>query len=297
MKTLVYSDSMDLASQIIAKFSAFGEVTVLASSRVAEGLKKFGPTAILSFDGSQSPDAVAGLMKAAAEKGPYDMIAIGSTTLGRDTAGILAGLMGFDVMAEIADISNDGGKVVTKRFFLGGKTVLEEETSSRIFTVTPGIAEPSEKGGNPSIENIGSGTSSVSVLEVIPKKTSSEDIEKASVIVAVGRGIGNREGIDKIRPLAEALNGVIAGSRPVCLDYQWLSEEKQVGLSGKKVRPKVYIALGISGQIQHIAGMRGSKLVVAVNKDKAAPIFEEADYGLVGDLYQIVPKIVESLKA
>ncbi len=88
----------------------------------------------------------------------------------------------------------------------------------------------------------------------------------------------------------------MSGSRPVCLDYKWLNEERQVGLSGKKVKPRVYIALGISGQIQHIAGMRGSKIVIAVNKDKEAPIFQECDYGIVGDLFQVVPKLVAALK-
>ena len=91
------------------------------------------------------------------------------------------------------------------------------------------------------------------------------------------------------------MRGELAGSRPVCLDYHWLSEDRQVGYSGRTVKPKAYVALGISGQIQHIAGMRGSKVVVAVNKDKNAPIFQEADYGIVGDLYQIVPKIVSYL--
>ena len=97
-------------------------------------------------------------------------------------------------------------------------------------------------------------------------------------------------------PLVEALHAEISGSRPVCLDYKWLSEDKQVGLSGKKVRPDFYIALGISGQIQHIAGIRGSKTIIAINKDKSAPIFEECDYGIVGDLFTVVPELVEKLK-
>jgi Electron transfer flavoprotein, alpha subunit len=134
------------------------------------------------------------------------------------------------------------------------------------------------------------------VVSVEEKNTGGVDIEKSQAIVGVGRGIGNKEGLSAVEPLASVLNGVVAGSRPVCLDYHWLSEDRQVGLSGKKVRPKVYIAIGISGQIQHIAGMRGSKVVIAINKDKSAPIFEECDYGIVGDLFQIVPKIVEGMK-
>ncbi|MEM3277816.1 MAG: electron transfer flavoprotein subunit alpha/FixB family protein, partial [Thermoplasmata archaeon] len=92
------------------------------------------------------------------------------------------------------------------------------------------------------------------------------------------------------------VHGEVSGSRPICLDYHWLEEERQVGLSGKRVKPRLYIALGISGQIQHIAGMRGSKMVIAVNKDKNAPIFSECDYGMVGDLYQVVPALIELLK-
>ena len=138
--------------------------------------------------------------------------------------------------------------------------------------------------------------SKITAVNRIDKMAGSVNIEKAQVIVSVGRGIGSKENIEKVKPLAEAVHGEIAGSRPVCLDYQWLSEDRQVGLSGKKVKPKLYIALGISGQIQHIAGMRTSRVVVAVNKDKSAPIFEEADYGIVGDLFQIVPKLVSALK-
>ncbi len=115
------------------------------------------------------------------------------------------------------------------------------------------------------------------------------------MIVSIGRGLGKPDGLKLVEQLASAVKGEIAGSRPVCLDYHWLSEDRQVGLSGKKVRPRLYIALGISGQIQHIAGMRGSRTVVAINKDKSAPIFEECDYGLIGDLYTIVPKLVTAL--
>ncbi len=130
---------------------------------------------------------------------------------------------------------------------------------------------------------------------MINKQGTSVRLEDAKIIVSVGRGIGTKENIQKIDPLVKLVNGELAGSRPVCMDYNWLSEDRQVGLSGKKVSPKLYIALGISGQIQHIAGMRGSKTVIAINKDKSAPIFQECDYGIVGDLFAIVPKLISDL--
>jgi electron transfer flavoprotein alpha subunit len=199
-------------------------------------------------------------------------------------------------VAEINSLVLDGNTVKTKRFFYGGKSIVEEESDAKIFTFVPGISEASEADTVSQVEKLALKPSKINVVSVEEKNTGGVDIEKSQAIVSVGRGIGNKEGLSVVEPLAAVLNGVVAGSRPVCLDYHWLSEDRQVGLSGKKVRPKVYIAIGISGQIQHIAGMRGSKVVIAINKDKSAPIFEECDYGIVGDLFQIVPKIVEGMK-
>ncbi|MFG1519436.1 MAG: electron transfer flavoprotein subunit alpha/FixB family protein [Thermoplasmataceae archaeon] len=296
MNSLVYSDSPDLGAQIISKFREFGSVSVLSSAQNSSFFSRYGPASIYTFTGDESSDLVSGYILSLHNDNRYDLIAIGSTVIGRETAGIVSAAAKMNPMAEISEIRIDNGKAYTKRFYYGGKTLLEEESDSRIFTIPPGISEPKEAPADPKVQEITPSAGKIKVLEKIEKKSSEENIEKASVIVSIGRGLGNKDGIQKIEPLAKALNGVIAGSRPVCLDYQWLSEEKQVGLSGKKVRPKLYVALGISGQIQHIAGMRGSKVVVAVNKDKSAPIFEESDFGIVGDLYQVVPKLVEALK-
>jgi electron transfer flavoprotein alpha subunit len=138
--------------------------------------------------------------------------------------------------------------------------------------------------------------SNVKIVNRIEKPKGSVNLEKAEIIVSAGRGIGKKEGLGIIQQLADILHGEVGGSRPVCLDYHWLSEERQVGLSGKRVKPKIYIAVGISGQVQHIAGMRGSKTVIAINKDKNAPIFNECDYGIVGDLYTVLPRLIENLK-
>jgi electron transfer flavoprotein alpha subunit len=121
------------------------------------------------------------------------------------------------------------------------------------------------------------------------------DLSAAEIIVSVGRGIKEKENIPMVEDLAKALGGELAASRPIC-DNGWLPMERQVGSSGQTVAPKVYLAVGISGAIQHLVGMKGSKTIVAINKDSNAPIFEVADYGIVGDLFEIVPALTEEIK-
>jgi electron transfer flavoprotein alpha subunit len=121
------------------------------------------------------------------------------------------------------------------------------------------------------------------------------DLTSAAIIVSVGRGIREAENIPVVQQLADALGAELAASRPIC-DNGWLPMERQVGSSGQTVAPKMYVAVGISGAIQHLVGMKGSKTIVAINKDPEAPIFEVADYGIVGDLFQVVPALVEEIK-
>jgi electron transfer flavoprotein alpha subunit len=121
------------------------------------------------------------------------------------------------------------------------------------------------------------------------------DLTAAEIIVSVGRGIKEAENIPVVQELAKALGAELAASRPIC-DNGWLPMERQVGSSGQTVSPKLYLAVGISGAIQHLVGMKGSKTIVAINKDPEAPIFEVADYGIVGDLFQVVPALVEEIK-
>jgi electron transfer flavoprotein alpha subunit len=121
------------------------------------------------------------------------------------------------------------------------------------------------------------------------------DLTQAAIIVAVGRGIKEQKNIDLARQLADALGGEIAASRPIC-DSGWLPMDRQVGSSGQTVAPKLYLALGISGAIQHVVGMKGARTIIAINKDSEAPIFEIADIAVVGNLFEIVPPLVEEVK-
>ncbi len=131
-------------------------------------------------------------------------------------------------------------------------------------------------------------------LEVFREAKQAVDLTKAEIIVAMGRGIKNKENIDLAVKLAEALGGELAASRPIC-DNEWLPMDRQIGSSGQTVSPKLYIALGISGAIQHLVGMKGSRTIVAINKDPDAPIFDIADYGIVGDLFEIVPELTNEI--
>jgi electron transfer flavoprotein alpha subunit len=132
-------------------------------------------------------------------------------------------------------------------------------------------------------------------LELFRESQRAVDLTAAEIIVSVGRGIKEAENIPVVQKLADALGGELAASRPIC-DNGWLPMERQVGSSGQTVSPKLYLAVGISGAIQHLVGMKGSKTIVAINKDPEAPIFEVADYGIVGDLFQVVPALIEEIK-
>jgi electron transfer flavoprotein alpha subunit len=136
------------------------------------------------------------------------------------------------------------------------------------------------------------------IIKVQDMKTEGVNVEDAEIIVSCGRGFKKKEDIKLVEELAEVIKGKTVGcSRPIAADLKWLSEDHWIGLSGHKVKPKLYIAAGISGQIQHIAGMRDSGIIVAINKDPEALIFKSADYGIVGDLYEVIPKLTEAIKS
>lgn len=295
MNFLAFSEDQKLLSQLITLLREKGDVDAATGSS-GDAPVAFGAKKVYRLQGNIQSDNISAAMKDLMDKNSYDAVVISSTVLGREIAGYLSVKAGVEVAPELSTVDFSEGKTTTRRWAYGGKTVLEEEWDAKIFTVLPGIVDATKVDGESGVEDIQLGESRIQTISEEKKSATGMGIDSAKIIVSIGRGLGKKEGLPTVEALAEAVGGEIAGTRPVCLDYQWLSEDRQVGLSGKKVKPKVYIALGISGQIQHIAGMRNSKIVISVNKDKSAPIFEESDYGIVGDLYQIVPKLVEAVK-
>lgn len=220
----------------------------------------------------------------------------------RDFAPKVAARLGKEVLGDCIRYTNDGGRLVfTRRIFLGklDADVTIEGDAPYFVSFQSGAfrGDNAAKGGSAQTE-----TTDVQVGEIRMKPEApfqeakaSVDLTKSEVIVAVGRGIKSQENIAVAQALADALGADLAASRPIC-DAEWLPIDRQIGSSGQTVAPKVYIALGISGAIQHIVGMKNAGTIVAINKDGEAPIFDIADYGIVGDLFEAVPVLIEEIK-
>ena len=236
-------------------------------------------------------------IQAAAGASGADLILIANTPLGWDVAPrIAAGLDCAFVSDCIRASSNSDGFDFVRRIF-NGKLDAEISTSGKtVATMQPGALAAFEGSSDGGTEALSADlSSSAKFVEIKVAEATGVDLTKADVIVAGGRGVGDPEKFtDVIQPLAEVLGGAMGASRPV-VDAGWLDHHYQVGSSGQVVAPKLYIAAGISGAIQHLVGMKASNYIVAINKDPDAPIFEVADVGIVADLFDIVPALTEAL--
>ncbi|MGZ3604480.1 MAG: electron transfer flavoprotein subunit alpha/FixB family protein, partial [Thermodesulfobacteriota bacterium] len=228
---------------------------------------------------------------------------MGHTSFGMDLAPSFSVEMGLPLVTDSIGLSFDGNHLKAVRSIYGGKVnanVSLRESKGYVATVRPGVftpAAPREKKGGIVIEPSPlQGTVDVKkFIAYIEAPITGEDITQAEIIVSVGQGIGGPEHIPMIEEVAKSLGGVIACSRPV-VDRNWLPKERQVGISGKTVKPKVYIAIGISGAFQHVTAMQGSETIIAINKDPRAPIFSVADYGIVDDFQNIISVLKEKTK-
>ncbi len=247
-----------------------------------------------------------------------EILLVGATAIGRDlgprvSARVHTGLTADCTQLEIGDFpinplpgkEQKHNQLLMTRPAFGGNTIATiacPDFRPQMATVRPGVMQKREKkaGVKANVEKFNPGftpdSKYVEILEIIKAVTDTVDIMDAKILVSGGRGVGSAENFKLLEELAEVLGGTVSCSRAV-VDAGWKSKELQVGQTGKTVRPHVYFAVGISGAIQHIAGMEEADIIVAINKDETAPIFSVADYGLVGDLNKILPVLTEQLKA
>ena len=230
-----------------------------------------------------------------------EVIFLGHTSYGLELAPALAIKLNIPIVTDVIDVYFEDGKFMAIRDFYGGKLqakVSLRKSTQYIATIRPGVfkAEKGKRRGNvnklspPALTDI----TYKKFIELVKPPAEAVDISAADIVVAVGRGIGDAKNLHLIEELSNVLGGVVACSRPI-VDMGWLPKERQVGISGKTVKPKLYLAVGISGQFYHVYGMMNSELIIAINKDPHAPIFNVADYGIVGDLFEILPRLTKKI--
>ncbi len=225
-----------------------------------------------------------------------DLILLGASKRGKDVAPRVAALLDIPFAGDVQSLERDGDDWVASRMVLSGNSLATYKLGAKaVVSFTAGTFESPEATARVA-EVSGIEASPVKVVGHAEAGDSDFDLSSADYVVGVGRGFKAKEDI----ALAEALAGKLPGgavgcSRPVAADLKWLGEEHWIGLSGHEIKPKIYFASGVSGQIQHVAGIRGSKLIVAINTNADAPIFQVSDFGIVGDLYDILPKLTDAL--
>src|SRR5579864_7502573 len=252
-----------------------------------------------------TPDAFSSMLKQFIESKQPKLVLMPHTYQVRDFIPKLATAMGRTAITDCIGYKKEGGKLLFTRQMFQGKLAADVSFACDapwFVTFQNGAfrGDKAEAGASPALVEtvnvqIADGVIRNKPQEVFKEAKQAVDLTQAEIIVAVGRGIKEQKNIEIAKELADALGGELAASRPIC-DAGWLPMDRQIGSSGQTVAPKLYLALGISGAIQHLVGMKGSRTVVAVNKDSEAPIFEIADYAVVGNLFDIVPPLIEEVK-
>ena len=251
--------------------------------------------------GQYTPDGYTAALQQLIEAQKPQAVVFPHTYQVRDYAPKLATRFGKPLISDVVDLKAESGQVTFVRQLFQGKMNADVHAAAPQFvSIQAGAFRAANAGDKAAaVENFAVQLDAAQIRskpeEPFREAQRSVDLGAADMIVSVGRGIKEQANLPVVEQLASALGAELAASRPIC-DNGWLPMERQVGSSGQTVSPKVYFAIGISGAIQHLVGIKGSKTIVAINKDENAPIFEAADYGIVGDLFEIVPALVEEIK-
>lgn len=304
---LIFSENAAVVRQLITAGLALKAAMKqpLYAALIGEGdaarIAGLGVDKVFVLKGS-SPIAE-GYAEALAELTRSEQIAvglIGGTLRGKDVAARMAARLQAGLVTEAQTVGFAEGQLQTTRLIYGGLAVAAESvTLPALATIAPQMFdEAAPADGQAEIVTIDAGEldSRVTVSETKPIIRAGVEITAASRIVCVGRGLGQQEDLKLVEALAEVIGAEIGCTRGIAEDCRWLPVDRYIGISGRKVKPDFYISLGVSGQVQHVAGIRDSKIIVAVDTNEKAPIFSVADYGIVGDLYEVAPLLTAALK-
>jgi electron transfer flavoprotein alpha subunit len=307
---LVYSEDEGLRLELLGKGRELADrrgsklYVVLIGRGEPKELIKYGADMVYVAQhpllGEFSPEPYKSVLLKAMEKSSAEVILLGATKRGKELAARLAAALETGCLTDCLSLEMDEkGRLIAERLTYGGSAIAKVASLSppHIATVPPRVfkkPESEEREGEVVELEVEPEKPKAKIVERREKVREEVDLEEAEVIVAAGRGFKKSEDLKLLEELAEVLGARMGCTRPIAADYGWMKE--WIGISGHKVRPRLYIAVGISGTVHHAAGIRDCSLIVAINRDENANIFNLADYGIVGDLYEVLPKLTESLK-
>ena len=302
----VSSEVVTGARRLADALAARVEALVVAAGPVqgADQLGGFGADKVITLAnpafGRYAPEGYARVIADRARAGGYRAVVFAASAAGRDLAPRVAARLGVALAQDITDVTVEGGAVTVMHPVYAGKALLKLKLTATpaVVSLRPNVFTPVQrpKAGAAEIVPVDAAAGRV-VVTGIKAAAGALDVAEASIVISGGRGLKEPANFKVLEALAAAFGGRAAvGASRAVVDAGWRPHADQVGQTGKTVSPTLYIAVGISGAIQHLAGMRTSKVIVAINKDKDAPIFKVADYGVVGDLFEVVPKLTEEIR-
>lgn len=298
-----YSENLALAGQLSQLALTLGEApqAICLRQEDASRLANDPVQAVHLLTGDSSrPEDYAQAMAALIRNEDARLFLVGDTISGRELAARVAAVLDAGLVSGASQVVPVDGKFETERFQYGGAVVKKECLDQiAVITIPAGKYPAAEKSNKqaPILIHPVETDRRIQQIELTPIERQGAGLDKSKIVVGVGLGFNQKQDLSLAYELAKVLNAAVGCTRPVADDKKWLPTEQYIGISGATIHPDMYLAVGISGQIQHTAGIRDAKVVVAINKNENAPIFKAADFGLVGDLYQVLPLLIEEIKS
>lgn len=295
----IFSERKDIAAELIGFVKGSGKAAcvITFSQEAGKEIQGFGADTIYVLKGdSQAPENCGKAVAEFLKKQGAELFLVGATVRGRDFAARVAGYLGSGMVSDAASISVADGKIQTERSMYGG-AVSQTELLTGLNVITVAAGKYEAVSGQSEIATLGIETDTrVSIVGTAPIDKKGVDLGVAGKVVGLGMGLNQEEDLKMCTELAQAIDAGIGCTRGLSEEKQWLPTSAYIGISGVIIKPSLYLALGVSGQVQHVFGVRDSKIIVAINTNEKAPIFKAADYGIVGDMYEVIPLLISELR-